>query len=216
MPLSSNRYSVTPEAVGRYIADRCAGVVDSRKGEGASSSATVIDAFCGTGGNAIQFAARFARVIAIDIDELKLQCASENARIYGVTDRIEFIHGNCLDIIPTLTHPSSIIFLSPPWGGPSYQSQSIFDLSSITIQPPRDSPTPVNGFDLVRRFLPPRCGMCVFYVPRNVDEKELSRAMAHNGTVPLDVDVEVERVWLNGREKVALGIAVSRGSEGFG
>jgi 23S rRNA G2445 N2-methylase RlmL len=41
-------------------------------------------------------------VIAIDIDPVKLQCAKNNARIYGVEDRIEFILGSFYDLAPSL------------------------------------------------------------------------------------------------------------------
>ena len=41
-------------------------------------------------------------VIAIDIDPVKIACAIENARIYGVADRIEFIVGDYFNIMPHL------------------------------------------------------------------------------------------------------------------
>lgn len=46
------------------------------------------------GGNAIQFAFTCERVIAIDMDPVKLACARQNAAVYGVADRIEFILGD--------------------------------------------------------------------------------------------------------------------------
>jgi len=44
-------------------------------------------------GNAIQFARTCSHVIAIDIDASRLRLARHNAAVYGVADRIEFIHG---------------------------------------------------------------------------------------------------------------------------
>jgi len=41
-------------------------------------------------------------VIAIDIDEERLELSKHNARVYGVFDRIEFILGDYLSLIPTL------------------------------------------------------------------------------------------------------------------
>ena len=41
-------------------------------------------------------------VIAIDIDPVKIACARQNAVVYGVEDRIEFIVGNFFDIVPQL------------------------------------------------------------------------------------------------------------------
>ncbi len=82
-------YSVTPEHIARQIAERC-------------RSAVVIDAFAGVGGNAIQFAFTCERVIAIELDPLRLACAQHNARVYGVADRIEFICGDFLQLAPRL------------------------------------------------------------------------------------------------------------------
>ncbi|KAF9205675.1 Trimethylguanosine synthase [Haplosporangium sp. Z 27] len=95
-------YSVTPEKIAAHIAQRCA-------------SDIIIDAFCGVGGNAIQFAFTCHRVIAIDIDPVRLMCARHNAKIYGVEDRIEFICGDYMTLIPRLK--ADVVFLSPPWGG---------------------------------------------------------------------------------------------------
>ncbi len=82
-------YSVTPEKIAEHIAERCA-------------CGVVIDAFCGVGGNSIQFAFTCERVIAIDINPERLAMAKHNAEVYGVADRIEFILGDYLTLIPTL------------------------------------------------------------------------------------------------------------------
>ncbi|CAO3614132.1 unnamed protein product [Mucor hiemalis] len=109
-------FSVTPEKIARHIAERC-------------QSDVVIDAFCGCGGNSIQFALTCERVIAIDLDPVKLHCARENAKIYGVEDRIEFILGDFFELAPSLK--ADVVFLSPPWGGPSYLTEDTFDLKSM-------------------------------------------------------------------------------------
>lgn len=70
-------------------------------------------------------------MIAIDIDEEKLECARHNAEVYGVADRIEFIHGDFLALAPQLS--ANVVFLSPPWGGPEYVSQEIFSLQDMPI-----------------------------------------------------------------------------------
>lgn len=41
-------------------------------------------------------------VIAIDIDPVKLHCAKNNARIYGVEHKIEFILGDFFELAPYL------------------------------------------------------------------------------------------------------------------
>jgi tRNA1(Val) A37 N6-methylase TrmN6 len=71
-------------------------------------------------------------VIAIDISEEKIDCARHNARIYGVEDRIDFILGDFLELAPSLK--ADVVFLSPPWGGPSYLKAGVFDISTM-MQP---------------------------------------------------------------------------------
>ncbi|THU90998.1 hypothetical protein K435DRAFT_759739 [Dendrothele bispora CBS 962.96] len=122
-------YSVTPEAVARRIAERC-------------RCDTIIDAFCGVGGNAIPFALTCNRVITFDISLERLQLARHNAMIYGVEGRIEFVLGDFVSWARSFVHTEKrnekrgdglgggssgrkidVVFLSPPWGGPDYLGQ---------------------------------------------------------------------------------------------
>ena len=73
----------------------------------------------------------YVSVIAIDIDPVKLACARRNAEIYKVADRIDFIQGDYLALIPRLQ--ADAVFLSPPWGGPQYLDDDLFDLSKMDI-----------------------------------------------------------------------------------
>ena len=41
-------------------------------------------------------------MLAIDIDKSKLDAAKANAAVYGVADKIEFIHGDFFELAPTL------------------------------------------------------------------------------------------------------------------
>ena len=110
-------YSVTPENIARDIAQRC-------------RCNLIVDGFCGVGGNAIQFALTCEQVIAIDIDPEKIRHARINARIYGVEKRIKFIVGDFFKLIPSL-HDADVIFLSPPWGGPEYQKEDIYNIQTM-------------------------------------------------------------------------------------
>ncbi|MEZ4318618.1 MAG: hypothetical protein R3F61_13980 [Myxococcota bacterium] len=76
----------------------------------------VVDATCGCGGNAIGFARAGCAVLAVELDASRLGLARENARVYGVNDRITFLHGNALERLPTLS--GDLLFLDPPWGEP--------------------------------------------------------------------------------------------------
>ncbi|XP_018354008.1 PREDICTED: uncharacterized protein LOC108755478 isoform X2 [Trachymyrmex septentrionalis] len=142
-------FSVTPEEIAKDIAGRC-------------RCDTIIDAFCGAGSNAIQFAFTCERVIAIDIDPNKIKIARHNAGIYGVDDRIEFIIGDFLQLAPQLV--ADVVFLSPPWGGPDYIKKKVFDLESIM--------PPIGGrsiFEAARRITQ----HMAYYLPRNSDPLQI-------------------------------------------
>ncbi|CAL1264433.1 unnamed protein product [Larinioides sclopetarius] len=109
-------FSVTPEQIAYHIAERCACDI-------------IVDAFCGAGGNAIQFAFTCNHVIAIDIDPKKIELAKNNARVYGVEKHIDFIIGDFFSIAPKLK--ADVVFLSPPWGGPGYLQDAEYDISKI-------------------------------------------------------------------------------------
>ena len=69
---------MTPEVIAQHIADRL-------------RCDLIVDAFCGAGGNAIQFAFTCNHVIAVDIDPKKIELAKHNAEVYGVRVNKEII-----------------------------------------------------------------------------------------------------------------------------
>ncbi|KAI0057341.1 S-adenosyl-L-methionine-dependent methyltransferase, partial [Artomyces pyxidatus] len=160
-------YSVTPEAVADQIAERC-------------RCTTILDAFCGVGGNAIAFARTCERVIALDTSPTRLALARHNATVYGVADRIEFILADYLSFARKLASSPSrkidVVFLSPPWGGPSYLSGvDTQDAPEVTTHPDFSlaSVQPVHGkelFDLTRLITP----NVAYYLPRNTRIQEIS------------------------------------------
>jgi trimethylguanosine synthase len=110
------------------------------------SKSTVIDIFAGAGGNTIAFAlsGRWESVIGIERDAATLACAQNNAVVYGVEDYITWIHGDSFEYLQLLkenpdklakeirpTLDNTIIFASPPWGGPGYRTDEIFDLRTM-------------------------------------------------------------------------------------
>ena len=112
-------YSVTPEKIAIHVAEKCACDV-------------IVDAFCGCGGNAIQFAFTCERVIAIDNNPCRLAIAKHNATLYGVADRIDFILGDFILLAPTLR--AEVVFLAPPWGGPSYNDKEKYNLEDCNTR----------------------------------------------------------------------------------
>ncbi|SGY51026.1 BQ5605_C001g00952 [Microbotryum silenes-dioicae] len=138
-------FSVTPEKIAQQIAERCRCNV-------------IVDAFCGVGGNAIQFAFTCEKVIAIDISPTRLACARKNAEIYGVADRIEFIQADFVEWAKEKAkrleakpneEEIEVVFLSPPWGGIDYLSVDAKGNSMGTGEGTKmvemGTPTPVAG-----------------------------------------------------------------------
>lgn len=142
-------FSVTPELVARQIAKRMACDV-------------IIDAFCGIGGNAIQFANTCKHVIAIDNNATRLAFAKHNAKVYGVGHKIEFILGDFFELASSLK--ADAIFLSPPWGGPAYNKVPVFDIHTMM---------PFSGMKLFKlcSAITPNIG---FFLPRNTDYNQLA------------------------------------------
>lgn len=93
--------------------------------------------FAGAGGNTIAFAlsGRWENIIAIEKDPSALACAQNNATIYGVCDEITWILGDSFsylnDHTSTIDIASTTVFASPPWGGPGYISDTVFDLDRM-------------------------------------------------------------------------------------
>lgn len=155
-------FSVTPEELAKHTADRL-------------RCDLIVDAFCGAGGNAIQFAFTCERVIAIDIDPVKLEMARENAEVYGVADRIEFICGDFIQLSRSLQ--ADVVFLSPPWGGPEYINAGVFDLESCMA--------PLGGSKLyqVARGITENVAM---YLPRNINTDQLAVLAGPGGQVEIE------------------------------
>ncbi|KAK9130723.1 hypothetical protein Sjap_011210 [Stephania japonica] len=166
-------YSVTPEAIAIRQARRCAGKV-------------VIDGFTGVGGNAIQFARMHCKVVAIDIDPLKIELAINNAKIYGVESRIHFVVGDFLQQASSLK--ADVVFLSPPWGGPSYKNVKKFTLDLLK---PKDG---YSIFQIIRKIT----RNIIMFLPRNVDLLQVKElAWLSYPPLPLELKLEINlRIYL--------------------
>ncbi|KAH7919451.1 S-adenosyl-L-methionine-dependent methyltransferase [Leucogyrophana mollusca] len=206
-------YSVTPERIANQIAERC-------------RCDTILDAFCGVGGNAIAFAKTCERVIALDTSPVRLALARHNAVIYGVADRIEFILADYISFAQAHLSRSKnvrtidVVFLSPPWGGPSY-------LSSLPEQPIGQEATsgdvtpidggshpeyslsnikPIHGAQLFQLSRDITCNIA-YFLPRNTKLEEISALLAHPAKSENASDVnpsqmvEVEEEWMGSKLK---------------
>jgi len=153
-------------------------------------------------------------VIALDTSPVRLALARHNAALYGVADRIEFILADFLSfadrlaqlqerrnpqsavnetsdgtLIPSLSRKIDVVFLSPPWGGPSYltdQSDAEKDAaaqgdtnSQIAPEYSLASIRPVHGkelFQIARRLTK----NIAYFLPRNVNLHEVADLLQVN------------------------------------
>ncbi|KAL9107211.1 MAG: hypothetical protein Q9227_007835 [Pyrenula ochraceoflavens] len=124
-------YGVTQECVARKIAHHVSEATPSDR-------VILIDAMAGAGGNTIAFAKddKWKRVYALEANDKNLSCARKNAEVYNVHDRVTWFEGDCFQIIEglemkELAQKYGVIFCSPPWGGPEYRADTIFDLDAM-------------------------------------------------------------------------------------
>ncbi len=156
------RKSLTPEALALALGERVHGL-------------HVIDACAGAGGNAIGFARAGCTVTAIEIDCDRLAMARHNARLYGVADRIEFIHGDARTIIPEKT--ADLLFIDPPWGE-RYNKQRVTldDLPPCRELLERASHLPLTWIKVPPSFDPatlPGCSVEAFFGTAAGDQRRV-------------------------------------------
>ncbi|NWI80495.1 TGS1 synthase, partial [Dryoscopus gambensis] len=172
-------FSVTPEKIAEHIAVRVSQSFNCD---------IIVDAFCGVGGNAIQFALTSKKVIAIDIDPEKLRLARHNAEVYGVAEHIDFLCGDFLALAAGLR--ADVVFLSPPWGGPDYATAEIFDIQTM-ICPDGYPFQAMPGGGLSQKIT----NNIVYFLPRNADINQVASLAGPGGKV------EIEQNFLNNKLK---------------
>ncbi|KAM6349610.1 trimethylguanosine synthase [Podargus strigoides] len=168
-------FSVTPEKIAEHIAIRVSQSFNCD---------IIVDAFCGVGGNAIQFALTSKRVIAIDIDPEKLSLARNNAEVYGVADQIEFVCGDFMVLAADLQ--ADVVFLSPPWGGPDYATAEIFNVQTMICP---------DGYPFKVTLSKKITNNIVYFLPRNADIDQVASLAGPGGKV------EIEQNFLNNKLK---------------
>ena len=141
-------YSVTPEQIAKYTAKLIKGK-------------TIIDGFCGCGGNVIQFSKYCSKVYAIDISKSKLDMCKNNCEVYNCKNNIEFILSDFLEMKNKIK--ADYIFLSPPWGGTEYKKSEIYSIKKF-MHP--------DITEIIRVSLNVADNI-LFFLPRNLDLDEL-------------------------------------------
>ncbi|MCJ1356067.1 MAG: hypothetical protein MMC33_006061 [Icmadophila ericetorum] len=172
-------YGVTPEPVATKIAEHLS--LSSP-----ASKTILIDPFAGAGGNVIAFALsdRWEHIYAIEKDPKVLACAKNNATVYGVEDRIRWFEGDCFEVLNEGNFREfvggkgegeggegwkerSVVFGSPPWGGPGYRTDAIFNLSHMQ---------PYNLTALIAPFRKLTKEVAL-YLPRTSDLRQLAKVV---------------------------------------
>ncbi|BFZ64964.1 hypothetical protein YB2330_006125 [Saitoella coloradoensis] len=169
-------FSVTPENIAWQIAEHTKQTYHAR---------VIVDAFCGVGGNTIQFAQTCDKVIAIDNDPARLACAKHNAEIYGVQDKIEFIEGDFLTLAEQGRIEADTVFMSMPWGGISYSEAPVFDICTME---PYNAPDLMQAANKVSRNV-------ILYLPRTSSPEQIA-SLAKS-----DEPVEMHYLYTSGKAK---------------
>lgn len=160
---------------------------------------TVIDVFAGAGGNAIAFAlaGHWSRIIAIERDASTLACAQHNASVNGIDPgTITWVHGDSFEYMELLRHrpeqlhpdlrvdkSSTALFASPPWGGPGYRTDQVFDLQTME---PYNLAQLQGAYEYLDHAL---------YLPRTSDIRHLAKL------APEDQKIEVVQYCMEGASK---------------
>ncbi|SCU70824.1 Methyltransferase small domain/Ribosomal protein L11 methyltransferase (PrmA)/Met-10+ like-protein/tRNA (Uracil-5-)-methyltransferase/Putative RNA methylase family UPF0020/Methyltransferase domain/RNA cap guanine-N2 methyltransferase, putative [Trypanosoma equiperdum] len=113
-------FEVTPEGIARSSAS----LHDVLKDKGCC-----LDLFCGCGGDTVQLAQVFEKVIAVDIDPDAIEAAKKNAEVYGVSTRVTFLCADYRTLKPE-NFSVNAVHCSPPWGGELYAGAPFFDLQN--------------------------------------------------------------------------------------
>ncbi|RFU36128.1 hypothetical protein B7463_g264, partial [Scytalidium lignicola] len=174
-------YEVTPEPVASKVAEDLANNSDESK-------TVLIDIFAGVGGNVIAFALseRWSNVIAVEKDPSTIACAQHNAEVYGVRDKITWVNSDCFSYLQSNTeiNPSqTVVFASPPWGGPGYSTDAIFNLN--TMQP----------YSAKQIYNACKTMDCALYLPRTSDLRQIARL------APKGKKIEVVQYCMEGASK---------------
>lgn len=116
-----------------------------------------------------------------------IACAQNNAAIYEVSDKITWINDDCFSYVSKadINRSKTVIFASPPWGGPGYSTDDIFDLSTMQPYSVKQIHELCRGMD------------CALYLPRTSDLRQIAKLAPKEG----DAKIEVVQYCMEGASK---------------
>jgi trimethylguanosine synthase len=194
-------FGVTPEPVAKYntsftlyfnrlMINRK--VAEDLRNLTPASKTVLIDMFAGAGGNVIAFALsnQWLTIIAIEKNPSVIACAQHNAGIYGVADQITWVNDDCFSymsgISSSIDPAKTVVFASPPWGGPGYTSDEIFNLHTM-------APYSVKQIHAACKGMP-----SALFLPRTSDLRQLAKL------APKGKKVEVVQYCMEGASKALI------------
>lgn len=140
-------YSVTDQ----YTADKISRELKKQ----CPQAQLITDATACIGGNSFSFSKHFPFVQAIELDKIRYDYLKANLQTLE-TINVACYWGDCIDVVPYLKQ--DLVFLDPPWGGPSYKDKKSIDLY-------------LSGVELseVCKIVKPYCNYLALKVPQNFD-----------------------------------------------
>lgn len=91
---------------------------------GTLNTKTITDATACNGGDTLNFALKFKSVKSIEIRKENFDVLKHNTGIYNLPN-VELYHGDCTKILDWHT---DVLYIDPPWGGPTYKIHENLDL----------------------------------------------------------------------------------------
>ena len=120
-----------------------------------SSKLTITDACANNGGNTINFALRFNKVNAIEINKTEFDILEHNIKVYKLKN-IKTINDDYLKQMFNIKQ--DVVFIDAPWGGTQYYKSTFLDLFLGAE----------NIIDIVKKLYDKKLfKLCVLKVPKN-------------------------------------------------
>lgn len=153
-------FSVTPEQIADYVAYQLRTLFVSQPA-GMYFPITILDLFCGCGGNAIAFAKLHnVSVIGIDVDRSKLRRAAHNAAIYGIPpSKLILVECNALFILEHCYRRGAFVLDEP------LTSEDAAKVLMEAMPPPVPTEVTTEGYSIGGIDLLPRQIHAIFMDP---------------------------------------------------
>lgn len=111
-------YSITRRRDAEYIIQIIRNVVQD------CETKSITDATACIGGDTLNFAMNFKEVHSIELNRENYEALKNNVGVYGFSN-VSLYHGDCKDVYKWA---SNVLYIDPPWGGPTYRSHSSINL----------------------------------------------------------------------------------------